>query len=209
MASQLRHWLAKGERIQLELAPRSGYGGSRIGSAVRAPHQPIGPVPATVLDPPQWTLPCVEVSSGEFVDDWIDDPALAWFGHATTPDAIAIRLLDHIVATPGQAGLALTDRRVAVVTAAKLLTANRPAEPPERKGLMGKAFSAMGDWLSNSTQWDMGDEVTSLWELDRGHLRDLSAPWIGRSLPPPELIQLSFQDGSTLWVRETGGRTKV
>jgi hypothetical protein len=209
MASQLRGWLSRGERPLLEVLPRPGYGGALICDTVRAPHQPIGPVSATVLDPPLWTLPCVAVSSGEFADDWPDDPALAWFAEASAADAAAVRLLDHIVNTPGQAGLAVTDRRVAVVTAAKLLAANQPAAPDEPKGLVGKAFSAMGDWLSNSSQWDMGDEVCSLVELESHQLQALSAPLVGRGLPPPELIQLRFQDGSTLWVREPGGRAKV
>lgn len=210
MASQLRHWLGRGERGLLEILPRPGYGGSRIGGVVRAPHEPLGPVPATVLDPPTWRLPCAVVSSGEFIeDDWVDDPAIGWFAHAEAAEAVAVRLLDHVVGGAGQAGLALTDRRVAVVTAAKLLAANEPGEPAEPKGLVGKAFSAMGDWLTNDSEWTMGDEVTSVWEVDARRLRDVSAPWVGRGFPPPELIRMEFDDGSVLLVREADSRAKV
>ncbi|SDC73382.1 hypothetical protein [Actinokineospora iranica] len=168
-------WLRPGERLLLGCPPIPGYVGAHIGDQIRVPHEPIGAMPHLTLDRPRWPLPAEATVCGPDVDsDWVDDPTLGYWVSAPHQDTIAVRLGDHFAHSGGEARIALSDQRVAVVYPTKLFHPDNPKPPTV---------------------------FTTHAEVPTGHLTGLDAPFAGHSLPTPRVIRLRFADNSTLHLR--------
>jgi hypothetical protein len=178
-----RFWLHPGERLLLGCAPIRGYAGVRIGAQIRLPHEPLGDMPALDLGRARWPLPAEETATSPDVDnDWVDDPTLGYWASAPHADSAAVRLADHFAHSRGEARLAFSDHRVAVVYPTKLFHPNDPKPP---------------------------SVFTTHAEVPARQLAGLDAPFSGHSLPAPRVIRLRFTDGSTLQLRDPHAAARV
>lgn len=107
-------------------------------------------------------------------EDWADDPTVAFFVLAQHPSQQAVALGDHLAHSRGEARWAVTTQRVALIDAARLFGNPARGEPP---------FMTSG-------------------ELTSGPHPGWSAPFVGRSIPPVQVVRLDLADGSTLLVRD-------
>ena len=114
-----RAWLRKGERLRFGAMPVRAHVRANVGGEVRLPHEPLHEVPP--LDRAKLgRLP--RSPSPEVIDeDWSDDPAVGHFASARAADQIAVHYADHFANSHGEARLAVSDRRVAVVYPSRFL----------------------------------------------------------------------------------------
>lgn len=103
-------WLRRGERLVLGLPPIVGYVGGVVGGTLHVPWTPSSPMPPLNLDQPRWPLPAPPSPP-----DWIDDPTLGYWVSASASTSLAVQLADHFAFSRGNARLAMSDQRVAVV----------------------------------------------------------------------------------------------
>ncbi|MEV0678534.1 hypothetical protein AB0I60_18650 [Actinosynnema sp. NPDC050436] len=171
-------WLTPGERLLLALPPVEAHVAARVGAEVRVPHRPVGEVPELDLGKEHWPLPTEHVAADPDVD-WVDDRTVGYFASARQPSDDAIRLADHFAHSRGQARLAVSDRRVAVVYPTKLLRKDPPT-----------VFTTHAD-------------------LPATRLGRLDAVFLGQSLGVPPVVRLSFVDGSVLHVRDSLSARRV
>lgn len=163
-----RHWVHKGERLAFGTPPLREYVRASIGGQSRLPHEPLHQMPGfdvEKLGERRWPLPSPEILE----EDWTDDPTVGHFASARQPDQLAVHFADHFANSHGEARLAVSDRRVALVYPSKFL------------GRTGGLF-------------------TTFCETDPRQVR-ISAPYAGRSAPPPRVVRVDFSDGSTLMLR--------
>ncbi|WP_112265513.1 hypothetical protein [Lentzea terrae] len=116
-----KFWLRRGENLELGLAPVFGYVGGVVGGSVHVPWSPVGEMPPLKLDTLRWPLPAPPSPP-----DWIDDPTLGYWLEGPAPSCAAVRLADHFAFARGNARLAVSDQRVAVVYPTHLFEA-KPA----------------------------------------------------------------------------------
>ncbi len=174
-AEVTKFWLRPGERLVLSVDPMRGYAATAIGGQYRVPHMAIGPTPAVTTDPPKWPLPVRGA-----LDDWTDDPTLAYWAVAQSPDQHAIRVADHLAASYGDARLVLTDQRAAVLYPSKILAEPSPDGP-----------------------------FTTFEQTPAAAVRGFVAMLSGRSVPPCPVLRIDFADGSMLLVRDVLAAQKV
>jgi hypothetical protein len=105
-----KFWLRRGENLVLGLPPIVGYVGGVVGGSLHVPWTAHGPMPQLELDKLRWPLPAPPSPP-----DWLDDPTLGYWVEAPAPSCIAVRLADHFAFSRGNARLAVSDQRVAVV----------------------------------------------------------------------------------------------
>jgi hypothetical protein len=105
-----KFWLRRGENLELGLAPVFGYVGGVVGGSLHVPWSPVGEMPPLKLDALRWPLPAPPSPP-----DWIDDPTLGYWLEGPAPSCAAVRLADHFAFARGNARLAVSDQRVAVV----------------------------------------------------------------------------------------------
>lgn len=172
-------WLAPGERLVLGLPPIEAHVAARVGAEVRVPFRAVGEVPELDLGKRHWPLPTEHVTAHPDVD-WVDDRSVGYFLLARQPTDAAVRLADHFAHSRGQARLAVSDRRVAVVYPTKLL---RPKDPPT--------------------------VFTTFAEIPSGQVARLDSVFVGNSLGVPPVVRLSFVDGSVLHLRDAFAGAKV
>jgi hypothetical protein len=186
----LTEWVTPGEVPRIAMYARLREVGSRVGGLVRVPHPAPPDAPATVaIKQDRCPLPAPWTAAGEFAGfDWVDDDAVGWWAEAADPRQAAARMADSLTVGKGQAGVFGSDRRLAVVLPKKLLSTGAP-----RKGLLGK----VGGLLEN-TNWEMTDEVATLWETDARALRGVAVVLAGRGFPFARLVRFDFTDGSAL-----------
>jgi hypothetical protein len=174
-AEMARFWLRPGERLVLAVDPMRGYAAAVVGGQHRVPHAAGRPMPTVNTAPPEWPLPVSGV-----LDDWTDDPTLAYWAVAQSPDQLAIRVADHFAASFGDARLALTDQRAAVLYPTKILTESSSDGP-----------------------------FTTFEEIPATAVRGFTAVLSGRSAPPCPVLRIDFADGSTLLVGDVLAVSKV
>lgn len=186
-------WAQPGETIRVGLLARVRDVGSRVGGVVRAPHPVPEDAPATVAIKQEHPLPAEWTAAGAVSGfDWVEDNAIGWWAEAAEPGQVAARMADFLAVGCGQAGVFLSDRRLAVVLPEKLLVASRA-----KKGLLGRALGGLLD----STSWDLPDKVVSLWEGDPREVRGWSVALVGRGFPFVRVVRFDFADGSVLFGR--------
>ncbi|GAA4442876.1 hypothetical protein ACFQV2_39640 [Actinokineospora soli] len=196
----LTEWAQPGERVQAQVRAKLRDVGSRIAGTVRAPHPVPDDAPATVEIKQDHPLPAEWTAAGGWTGfDWVEDDAIGWWAEAADPRQDAARAADFLAAGCGQAGLFLTDRRIAVVLPEKLLAEVRAAARA-KKGLLGRAV----DGLLESTSWDLADKVVSIWEADARRLRGWGVALVGRGFPFARVARFDFADGSVLFGRTHG-----
>lgn len=161
-----KFWLRRGENLVLGLPPIVGYVGGVVGGALHVPWTPVGAMPPLSLDKPRWPLPAPPSPP-----DWIDDPTLGYWVDAPAPSCFAVQLADHFAFSRGNARLAVSDQRVAVVYPAHLFEA--------------KPSSVFATFA----------------EIPRSAVRSLETPFAGQSLPGQPVVRLTFADGSSLALR--------
>jgi hypothetical protein len=173
-ADVTRFWLRPGERLVLAGDPMRGYAAAMVGGQHRVPHAADRPMPAVKVDPPEWPLPVSGV-----LDDWTDDPTLAYWAVAQSPDQLAIRFADHFATSFGDARLVLSDQRLAVLYPSTILA--EPSEGP----------------------------FTTFEETSARAVRGFTAVFSGRSVPPSRVLRVDFADGSTLLFKDVLAAEKV
>ncbi|MCP2201183.1 hypothetical protein LX90_004887 [Lentzea flava] len=159
-------WLRRDERLVLGLPPIAGYVGGIVGGSLRVPWTAVSPMPPLELDKLRWPLPAPPSPQ-----DWIDDPTLGYWVEAPTTSSSAVRLADHFAFSRGNARLAASDQRVAVVYPTRLFEA-KPASV-----------------------------FTTFAEIPSSAVRSLDTVHAGHSLPARQVVRLTFADGSTLHLR--------
>lgn len=171
-------WLGPGERLLLGLPPIEAHVAARVGAEVHVPFRAVGEVPDLDLGKEHWPLPTEHVTAQPDVD-WVDDRTVGYFALARQASDAAIRLADHFAHSRGQARLAASDRRVAVVYPTKLLS----KEPQT--------------------------VFTTFAEIPAAQVKGLDAVFVGNSLGVPPVVRLSFADGSVLHLRDPQAGQKV
>lgn len=161
-----KFWLRRGENLVLGLPPIVGYVGGVVGGALHVPWTAHGPMPQLELDKLRWPLPAPPSPP-----DWIDDPTLGYWVEAPAPSCFAVQLADHFAFSRGNARLAVSDQRVAVVYPTHLFEA-KPSSV-----------------------------FTTFAEIPSGAVRSLETPVAGASLPARPVVRLTFADGSRLDLR--------
>ena len=116
-----KFWLRPGERLVLGLPPIVGYVGGIVGGSLHVPWTPASPMPTLNLDKLRWPLPAPPSPP-----DWTDDPTLGYWLSAPAATSLAVQLADHFAFSRGNARLAMSDQRVAVVYPTHLFEA-KPA----------------------------------------------------------------------------------
>ncbi|RLK58970.1 hypothetical protein [Actinokineospora cianjurensis] len=201
-----RDWCLPGERLLLGISPKGLDIGSRVGDQVRVPHPPApgGPEPVPIaIDYPTLSVHAPDLQG----DDWIEEPGLGWWAEAEQDGDDAVVAADHLAACSGQASIAITDRRFAVVFPDRLLAATRArlAAETREKSVLKRVTSALDDWTKQD-KWVFRDVVVSLWEVDRGRVARWWKATAGRSVPFHTVVRVEFGDGSILstpWVPHT------
>ncbi|MBM7771190.1 hypothetical protein JOD54_001394 [Actinokineospora baliensis] len=199
-----REWTQPDEKVRVALAARGRTVGSRVGGVVRVPH-PMPPGTPEIMwidrkypDPAEFTV------AGQYSGhEWADDDSLGWWAEAADPTLDAARAADALAIGQGEIGLAITDRRIAVIFPEKLLASTQQARKDalKERSLVGKAMGSVGIYLDGDSQWDFRDKVYSVWETDVRRVVGWDVVLVGRSFPFPELLRVGFQDGSVLYAR--------
>lgn len=161
-----KFWLRRGESLVLGLPPIVGYVSGVVGGSLHVPWTAASPMPPLELDTPRWPLPAPPSPQ-----DWIDDPTLGYWVDAPAASCFAVQLADHFAFSRGNARLAVSDQRVAVVYPTHLFEA-KPSSV-----------------------------FTTFAEIPRGAVRSLETPFAGASLPGRPVVRLTFADGSSLTLR--------
>nr|WP_042179677.1 hypothetical protein [Kibdelosporangium sp. MJ126-NF4]CEL13959.1 hypothetical protein [Kibdelosporangium sp. MJ126-NF4]CTQ88328.1 hypothetical protein [Kibdelosporangium sp. MJ126-NF4] len=196
-----REWTQPGETVRIAMASRIRVVGSRIAGRVQVPH-PVPPNAPEAIDL-QFAPPLTSdfATGARFTGmDWTEDDSIGWWAEAQDPRQDAVLVADAMAGCKAESGLALTDRRVAVIFPEHLLVSFRDARRTARKekGLVGQALSAANDWAFSANAWNMRDKVVSLWEADARRVRGWTRLLTGRSFPFVELVRVDFVDGSSL-----------
>lgn len=163
-----KFWLRGDERLVLGLPPIVGYVGGIVGGSLRVPWTAVSAMPPLELDKLRWPLPAPPSPR-----DWIDDPTLGYWVEAPSTSSSAVRLADHFAFSRGNARLAASDQRVAVVYPTRLFEA-KPA-----------------------------GVFTTFAEIPRSAVRSLETVHVGQSLPARPVVRLTFTDGSRLDLRQS------
>ncbi|PWK83315.1 hypothetical protein C8D88_111200 [Lentzea atacamensis] len=163
-----KFWLRRGENLVLGLPPIVGYVGGVVGGSLQVPWTAVGAMPLLELDRPRWPLPAPPSPP-----DWIDDPTLGYWVEAPTTSSSAVRLAHHFAFSLGNARLAASDQRVAVVYPTHLFEA-KPSSV-----------------------------FTTFAEIPRSAVRSLETVRVGHSLPARQVVRLTFADGSRLDLRQS------
>jgi hypothetical protein len=161
-------WLRRDERLVLGLPPIVGYVGGIVGGSLRVPWTAVSAMPPLELDKLRWPLPAPPSPQ-----DWPDDPTLGYWVEAPTTSSSAVRLADHFAFSRGNARLAASDQRVAVVYPTRLFEA-KPSSV-----------------------------FTTFAEIPRSAVRSLETVQVGQSLPARPVVRLTFTDGSRLDLRQS------
>ncbi|WP_406689476.1 hypothetical protein REH65_25795 [Saccharopolyspora sp. ID03-671] len=163
------------------------------------PHKPLSEVRRSLVEEPNWPLPSEQLTRGEFLgDEWADDPAVMWWAFADQTERDAVHMADHIANVPGEAFLAITERRVAVVVKGNQVA--KEAEEPQ--GLFGRARSVVqkaADSLPST------NHPVSYFEVPTERITQIQPVRMGRSIPRATCLRLDFTDGSTFFAHS---RTK-
>jgi hypothetical protein len=166
-------WLGQDERLYLGCPPIPGLVAGRVGAEVEVPYQPHGDIPELAHGPAKGPQPAIFTVANPHIDeDWADDPTLRYWVTAQHHGQYAARFADHFARSRGTARLVLSNMRAAVVYPTKLFT--------------GKPESVF----------------TTFCELSPTRIRALSAHYVTRSIPSPQVLRLDFTDGSTLMLRD-------
>jgi hypothetical protein len=162
-----KHWLRRGENLVLGLPPVIGYVGGVVGGSLHVPWTAAGPMPPLELGKLRWPLPAAPSPQ-----DWLDDPTLGYWVEAPAASSLAVQLADHFAFGRGNARLAVSDQRVAVVYPTHLFEA-KPSSV-----------------------------FTTFAEIPRTAVRSLETVFTGCSLPARPVVRLTFADGSRLDLRQ-------
>lgn len=192
-------WLSDGETLRWLEVPAQGHVGSVVNQKPAVPHKPLSEVRRSLVEEPTWPLPSEQLTRGEFLgDEWADDPAVMWWAFADQAERDAVLMADHIANVPGEAFLAITERRVAVVV--KNNQVAKEAEEPQ--GLFGRARSVVqkaADSLPST------NHPVSYFEVPTERIAQIQPVRMGRSIPRAACLRLDFTDGSNFYAHS---RTK-
>ncbi|GAA2989317.1 hypothetical protein [Actinokineospora diospyrosa] len=199
-----REWTTPGEKIRVALGARGRTVGSRIGGVVRAPHPAPADAPETRWIDRKYPDPAEFTASGRYDGhEWADDDSLGWWADADAAGQDSALAADALAIGQGEIGLAITDRRIAIIFPEILLVSTLEARKAAAKdrGLVGQALATAGTYLDNSHQWSFRDKVYSVWETDVHRVAVWDQVLVGRGIPAPEVLRVRFHDGSVLYAR--------
>ena len=192
-----RHWCLHGEQVVWAEGP-AGHVGSTVGTTHRAPHAPIGQVPAADVSPPEWPLPTSSIGSGQFYrDEWAHDPAIWGWAHANQPAQAAVRWADLFATGRDEGWLLLSNRRLAIVIETRFVS----PEPPPPGGLLGRVRTR----ASEPTR----PPFATWWEAPVGTIHRFTAAPLGRLVQPEWFVGVEFRDGSAFSFRDPNAEQSV
>ena len=148
-----------------------GHVGSTVADTHRAPHVPYGEVHSTRPQKDWRPLPTSVVSEGRFLgDEWVHDPSISVWAYASSPDAHAVRIADHLAAGEGDSWLVITNRRIGVV-----IDNNR---------------------LGDVTEPAEDSFMISLWEVPLAAVMRFSPAALGKQSKPEWAFRIEFSDSA-------------
>ncbi|MCP2306801.1 hypothetical protein [Actinokineospora globicatena] len=165
--------------------------GSRVAGVVTVPHLPGPDAPRLVEDRHRWRLPAELIANGAPGGDWADDPAIGCWAEAAHPQQDAVRVVEAGAAGRGLVSVAVTRRRLVVMFPRKLL-ADAPDTRP--RGMFGRP-------KGNRTDWAEGDIPHIQFSVPQDRIAGYHTALVGRSIPAPRFLAVTFTDGSVLFVR--------
>jgi len=176
------HWLHRGETLLIGCPPVHGYVGLRLGPVFQVPYLPDHSlnrdIPKVTTAPGRWPLPAALPNRDR--TDWTDDPTLAFWVEASSPDQVAVRIADHLATSAGAARLTWSNKRLALVYPTKFLAVAETKEP-----------------------------FTTAEEFPSTVVTRLDFVLSGRSFPPRPAVCFSFTDGSVVYLRDLLASKKV
>ncbi|SDN18388.1 hypothetical protein [Allokutzneria albata] len=148
-----------------------GHVGSTVADTHRAPHVPFGEV-HSMRPQQEWRpLPTSVVSEGRFLgDEWVHDPSFSVWAYASSPDAHAVRIADHLASGAGDSWLVITNRRIGVV-----IDNNR---------------------LGDVTEPAEDSFMISLWEVPLAAVTRFSPAPLGKQSTPEWAFRIGFNDST-------------
>ncbi|MER6988230.1 hypothetical protein ABT337_01855 [Saccharopolyspora hirsuta] len=204
-------WLQEGEKLQ-----RYGGGdrervhfGATIGGHHQAPYRPTRPpVHRFDVDFGDVLYPSAPVQQGRFHgDEWVHDPTIRGWVQADSPGRAALECADLLVAGGPEAWFIGTDRRIAVVVDASVVSKSeqedKDPESENSKGFgrfLGKARSAVSAVTELSESLIGGAELVTLWECPLERFEQMTGDLKGRSTAGSGFSINRFDDGSVLEV---------
>ncbi|WP_165939772.1 hypothetical protein [Saccharopolyspora aridisoli] len=188
-------WVSDGETLLWLEIPAQAYAASVIGQKPTVPHEPVSEVRKSLVQEPNWPLPSKQIIDGAFRDDeWADELSIHWWAFADQPDRDAVRMVDHVANVPGEAFLAFTDQRVAVV-----VKSNQVSKVDETaSGLLGRARSVA---QKAAESLPSPNHPVSYFEVPANRIAAIQGTVLGRSLPRDSWLRVDFTDRSTFHAR--------
>ncbi|MGP4020020.1 hypothetical protein [Saccharopolyspora sp. 5N708] len=203
-------WLQQGEKLQ-----KYGGGdrerphlGATIGGRHEAPYRPSRRATHNLdVDFGEARYPTTVVQQGRFHgDEWVHDPTIRGWIHADSPGRLAVECADQLVAAGPAGWFLVTDRRVAVVVDAAVVTEENAGavekSEDDAKGFgrfLGKARSAVNAVAELSESLMGGNGLVTLWECQRDRLTETGSIK-GRSSDGFSFSASRFDDGSIVEV---------
>ncbi|TDD84957.1 hypothetical protein E1202_22270 [Saccharopolyspora karakumensis] len=188
-------WVSDGETLLWLETPAQAYPASVIGQKPTVPHKPLSEVRKSLVEEPNWPLPSRQIIDGAFHgDEWADELSVHWWAFADHSDRDAVRFTDHIANVPGEAFLAFTDQRVAVVVRSNQVTKAEEAA----SGLLGRAKSVVQKAAENLPS---PNHPVSCFEVPTSRIAAIQGTPMGRNLPRDPWLRVDFTDHSTFFAR--------
>ncbi|MCX2729702.1 hypothetical protein OOZ19_05590 [Saccharopolyspora sp. NFXS83] len=198
--------MADGEQLLWLVLPEQGYVGSTVAGRTLVPHSPLSEAVSSNVDTSDWPLPSELVTSGRYLnDEWADDPSIMWWVFADSAERDAIRFGDHLSAVPGEAFLALSSSRLAVIVEQGKLGARQAEQRDETStGWFGKVRSAAAQVQQAAegiAALKDAKQPHSCVEVPVSRVAAVNFAPLGRSIPRAPFLRIDFVDGSVLFAR--------
>lgn len=199
-------WVADGEQLLWLVLPEQGYAGSTVAGRTRVPHSPLSEVTPSNVDTSDWPLPSELVTSGRYMnDEWADDPSIMWWVFADAAERDAVRFGDHLCAVPGEAFLALSSSRLAVIVEQGKVGARQAEQRDETStGWFGKVRSAAAQVQQAAegiAALKDAKHPYSYVEVPISRVAAVNFAPLGRDIPRAPFLRIDFGDGSILFAR--------
>ncbi|MDI2027579.1 hypothetical protein QFW96_03100 [Saccharopolyspora sp. TS4A08] len=190
-------WVNEGETLRWIELPVQAHAASVIGQKATVPHEPLSAEQKSLVEKPNWPLPSKQIEEGAFRDDeWADELSVHWWAFADQAERDAVRCADHIANVPGEALLAITDQRAAVVVRSNQVTDVDEAGSSLFSRARSVAQKAVESLPSPS-------RPLSYFEVPADRIAAIQGIVLGRSLPRDNWIRIDFTDRSTFYARST------
>ncbi|MGW0892640.1 hypothetical protein [Saccharopolyspora sp. NPDC002578] len=199
-------WLVDGEQLLWLVLPEQGYVGSTVSGRTLVPHSPVLEVITSTVDTSDWPLPSELVTSGRYLnDEWADDPSIMWWVFADSAERDAVRFGDRLATVPGEAFLALSSNRLAVIVEQGKVSARQAEQRDESStGWFGKVRSVAAQVQQAAegvAALKDAKQPHSYVEVPIARVAAVNFAPLGRNIPREPFLRIDFADGSILFAR--------